>query len=374
MKAPPLNHQEGNDSIGTVMSASRRPLGGSLTVLVVLASLALAACGSSGTSGKSARSQTRSFTDTAGRVVKVPVKINRIVTVGFPPVSDGWVAAAGGEGLIVNGFPGYNATAFYRAEKVLAPRLIHLPNVETALGGPVNPEEVLALKPDVAITFNAASADQIQKLGVPAVVINDISSGPAIEHDVTLIGQLLGTQQAAAAYVSYFNQIISRVHQAAAAVPVGQRPSVLYAAMDPLTRPNLVMGWMLGVIGARDVTAGITVPAYQFSAEQLLKWNPDVIIGHDPSDLPGFTHNPQFSPLKAVRDKRVAIIPQGLNTWGDNTVEQPLGLLWTAKELYPKQFATTDLASQTKRFYARFLHVNLTDGQIKAILDAGAAS
>ncbi|MBV9162378.1 MAG: ABC transporter substrate-binding protein [Pseudonocardiales bacterium] len=333
--------------------------------------IGLSACGSS---GGTAISQTYSFTDTAGRVVQVPLKVNRLVTVGYPPVSDGWVAAVGGENLLVNGIPGYDSSEFYRAYKILAPRLIRLPNVESALGGPINPEELLTLKPDVAITADAATANQIQKLGVPAVVINDLSTGVGIERDVTLVGQLLNKQKAAAGYVSYFNNIINQVRQTAATVPAAERPSVLYASMGPLTRPNLVMGWMLGVIGAHDVTAGITVPAYKFSIEQLFVWDPDVIIGHDPSDLPGFMQNPQFSTLQAVRTKRVGIIPQGLNTWGDNTAEQPLGLLWTAKYLYPMQFAKTDMAEEVKTFYSRFLQVNLTDAQANQILNAGTAS
>lgn len=363
----------GPRSSGRLRSSGRT---GAAAILVAVVAGLAAGCGSSGGgssgSGSSgganpaSESATQVITDTAGRQVRVPRHISRIVTVGFPPVSDGWIIALGAKNLIVNGFPGYSDTAFYRSDQLLIPGLASRPNVESALGGPVSPESLLADKPDVAITSDAATAEQISKLGVPALDINYLSSGPAMEHDVTVLGQLLGRQKQAAAYVSYFNAVIDEVHGIAAKIPPPQRLSAIYLAMDPLQRPNLIMTWMLGVLNVRDVTAGVGMTAssnLQFSAEQLYRWNPDVIIGHDPADVPALLTQPQFRQLAAVKNKRVNVIPEGVNTWGDNTVEQPLGLLWTAKDIYPKQFAGVDLVARTRDFYSRFFGVKLSDGQ-----------
>jgi iron complex transport system substrate-binding protein len=293
--------------------------------MVLLLALSATACSSSGSTGSAPKTATQVITDTAGRHVRVPLTINRIVTVGYPPVSDGWIIALGGKKLIVNGFPGFSNTAFYRSDQLLVPGLASQPNVESALGGPINPEKLLADRPDVVITADAATAEQIQKLGVPALDVNYLSSGLAMEHDVTVLGQLLGRQKQAAAYVSYFNNIIGEVHKIAAGIPNKDRLSAIYLAMDP--------------------------------------WNPDVIIAHDPSDVPALMNEPQFSQLAAVRTKRVNVIPEGVNTWGDNTVEQPLGLLWTAKDIYPKQFAGINLVAQAQEFYSRFFGVDLSASQ-----------
>ncbi len=340
-------------------------------MILLLATAGGAACSSSPATSSQARTQV--ITDTAGRHVTVPVRITRIVTVGYPPVSDGWIVALGDKNLIVNGFPGYSNTAFYRSDKLLIPGLVTRPNVESALGGPVNTEELLDARPDVVLTADAATANQVQKLKIPALDINYLSSGPAMERDVTVLGRLLGREKQAAAYVSYFNNIIREVHKTASSIPAASRPSAIYLAMDPLQRPNLIMTWMLGVLGVRDVTAGEGMNPdanLQFSVEQLYKWDPKVIIVHDPSDVPALLHGSQFSQLTAVKTKRVNLVPEGVNTWGDNTVEQPLGLLWTAKDIYPKQFASINLVAQTQEFYSRFFGVKLTSQQASDLINS----
>ena len=55
--------------------------------------------------------------------------------------------------------------------KILEPRLVRLPNVESHIEAPVNPGQLLALKPDIVPTMDPTMAGQIQKLGVPTVVI-----------------------------------------------------------------------------------------------------------------------------------------------------------------------------------------------------------
>lgn len=346
-------------------------------ISAIVAASTIAGCSSSpstatgSSAGPTAAKKTQVITDMVGRKVTVPLDIKRVVVVGFPPVMDGWIIALGDQKLIVNGFPGYDGSAFYRSDKLLIPDVIAQPNVQSALGGPVNTEELLALHPDVVITSDQDSAEQIQKLGVPALNIDYGSSGPAIEQDVTIMGQLLGKKKEAAAYVAYFDQIIDQVKTTASKVPQSERPSAIYIAIDPLHRPNKIMTWMLGVLGVRDVTAALTdVNSPQFSAEHLYQWNPDVMIVHDPEDVPAFMNGAQYKNLTAVKTKRVDLVPEGINTWGDNTVEQPLGLLWTAKDVYPDLFKDIDLVSETKNFYSRFFGVTLTDQQASDLINS----
>jgi hypothetical protein len=43
----------------------------------------------------------------------------------------------------------------------------------------------------------------------------------------------------------------------------------------------------------------------------------------------------------------------------------PLGMLWTAKTLYPEKFKSLDLEKETREFYSKFLNINY-DMMIKA--------
>jgi iron complex transport system substrate-binding protein len=366
-------------SPGSALAESRRPgPGRRLAILAAVVSVGLlgvAACGSSSNSGSSSSSgsagpaRTQTITDAAGRKVTIPVpsRIHRIVMVGAPPDIDGFVVAAGDAKLIVNGVPPVFSSAHF-GWKILEPRLVHLPNVESNIEAPVNPEELLTLRPDIVLTMDPTMAGQIQKLGIPTVVITEEGSGMEQERDaMTLLGKVLGKQQQAAAYVSYFDSMLKLVHQRIAGVPAAQRPSALYLATRPFRRNGPAMVWYLNYLGVTDV-AGNAPPLSQFTTEQILRWNPDYIIAHDPTDVPVITHNSVLSHLAAVRDGHVKPIPQDLNEWGDFDVAAPLALLWAAKYLYPHQFADINMVTEAKAFYSRFYGENLTMADLNEIL------
>jgi iron complex transport system substrate-binding protein len=336
----------------------------SLGALLCVVLVGLTACGSSSTS---ASSRTQTITDAAGRVITVPLKINHIVMVGAPPDIDGFVIAVGDENLIVNGVPKSFSDSHF-GWKILAPRLVKAPNVESTIEGPVNPEELLALKPDVVLTNDPTMADQIQKLGVPTVCITEENPGPGQEiAAMKLVGQVLHKQQAASAYVNYFTQNTSLVARRIASIPAAQRPSVLYLATMPLRRNGPAMEWILKFLGATDV-AGNDPPLTQFTTEQILAWNPDFIIAHDPLDVPLITKDSVLRRLKASQDGHVTAIPQDLNEWGDFGVGDALSVLWTAKYLYPQRFADINMTSEAKAFYKQFFHINLSTSDLNEIL------
>jgi iron complex transport system substrate-binding protein len=340
-----------------------------VVALLTAAAFGLAACGSSASSGSAGQAQTQKITDAAGRVVTVPVpsRIHRIVMVGAPPDIDGFVVAIGDGKLIVNGVPKVFSAAHF-GWKILEPRLVGLPNVESDIMAPVNTEELLALKPDIVLTMDATLAGQIQKLGVPTVVITTEGPGMDQERDaMTLLGKVLGKQKQAAAYVAYFDSMLNLVHQRIAGIPASQRPTALYLATRPFRRNGPAMVWYMNYLGVTDV-AGNVPPLSQFTTEQLLKWNPDFIIAHDPTDVPVITTNSVLRNLKAVHDGHVKPIPQDLNEWGDFDVAAPLALLWTAKYVYPSQFASINMVTEAKTFYSRFYGRNLNTADLNEIL------
>lgn len=353
------------------MSRPRLPSGNRVTwrpamaaVIAAVCCAALAACGS-GT--PAASSGTHTVTDPTGRQVKVPVSVRRVVTVDSVPVLNSFLFAVGEGSTIVNGIPG-GTGAGYRSYTVLAPRLLTNPTIETSIGGAVNDEELLALHPDLVVTDTAALAQQVEtQTHVPAVVLA-LNTGDSIERDVTFMGTLFGRPARAAAYVSYFNAAIARVRSVASTIPATARPTVLYVDFKPLRRPNLIMEWMLGLVGANSVTRSVKINQYQFSVEQLLAWNPEILLGMEPYDLTSLTSNPELAQLKAVRDRRISIVPTGIQIWGNNTAEQPLALLWVAKQVFPKQFASLDLTTVTQAFYSKYFGISLSLKQAQQLL------
>lgn len=346
-----------------------RPRGAGVVALAVVAALGLSACVSSAPAASAGHANTRTIIDAAGRKVTIPVPsgIHRIVMVGAPPDIDGFVIAMGDASLIVNGVPKVFSAAHF-GWKILEPRLVSAPNVESNIEAPVSDEQLLTLKPDIVLTMDPTMAGQIQKLGIPTVVITEEGPGTEQERDcATLLGKILGKEKQAAAYVSYFDSMLRLVSSRIAGTPAAQRPSALYLATRPFRRNGPAMEWYLRYLGADDV-AGTAPPLSQFTTEQILRWNPGFVIAHDPTDVPVITTNPVLRNLTAARKGHVKSIPQDLNEWGDFDVAAPLALLWTAKYLYPQKFADINMMAEAKTFYARFYGENLSTADLNEIL------
>ena len=90
--------------------------------------------------------------------------------------------------------------------------------------------------------------------------------------------------------------------------------------------------------------------------EQIYTWNPDIIIANE-SGVPDYMlSNEQWAGLKAVKEKRVYQIPNGVSRWGHpGSLETPLAVLWTSKLLYPQYFEHINMEEETKSITKTFL-------------------
>lgn len=103
--------------------------------------------------------------------------------------------------------------------------------------------------------------------------------------------------------------------------------------------------------------------------EQILLWNPDVIIVNEPGVADYIRHNPQWAPLKAVKYGKVYQMPIGISRWGHpGGIETPLAVLWTAKTVYPQYFSDLDVKSEARRFYKEFYNYSVSDEMLNQIL------
>jgi iron complex transport system substrate-binding protein len=105
------------------------------------------------------------------------------------------------------------------------------------------------------------------------------------------------------------------------------------------------------------------------SVEQVLLWNPDVIVTIDRDFAANVRTDPVWAPIKAVQAGRVHLSPKLPFGWVDfpPSVNRLIGLWWLAKVLYPEQFHE-DLRPLTRDFYTRFFHMTPTDAQIESVL------
>ncbi len=103
--------------------------------------------------------------------------------------------------------------------------------------------------------------------------------------------------------------------------------------------------------------------------EQILLWNPDMIIANEARVAEQIMVDKKWAPIRAVRSKRVHAIPVGISRWGHpGGLETPLAILWTAKTAYPQLFEDLDLAGEIQGFYKRFFNLDLSPAVVERIL------
>ena len=106
------------------------------------------------------------------------------------------------------------------------------------------------------------------------------------------------------------------------------------------------------------------------SIEQIMKWNPDVIIATDEDFYNKVYTDSKWANVKAVKDHQVYISPQSPFKWFDRPpgANIIIGVPWTAKVIYPDKYSNINMVDATKEFYSNFYHYDLSDDEARDIL------
>ena len=318
--------------------------------------------------------EARPFTDSAGRRLDLPDAVSRVFPAG-PPASVILYMVAPEKMLGWTRAPSPQAQAFLPQQYGELPELGRL----TGRGNTVNLENVVRLMPDLVLDVGDTSAtyvslaDRVQEqTHVPAVLIG----GRLAETADTLrnVGSVLGAGERAEALARYAEDLIAEVRKATAEVPPASRPSV-YLARGPRGLETAVAGSIgsevVDLIGARNVAGKETAPRtiVDVSPEQILTWQPDVILTVDRRFYATIHTDPVWREVKAVQTGNIHFAPDLPFSWLDNppAPNRLIGLLWLGKLLYPALFPQ-DIRAEARRFYALFYQQEPSDEQLGGLL------
>jgi iron complex transport system substrate-binding protein len=256
-----------------------------------------------------AAAQTRSFVDSAGRQVQIPARVSRVFAAG-PPASvlvytlapdklAGWIRAPTAE-----------------ERPFLLPQSAALPvhGRLTGRGDSANVEAVLAMRPDLIVDVGtidatyASLADRVQQqTGIPYVLIDGAFANTAQTYRT--LGALIGETARAEELAAYAERTMGELRTRLAAIPASQRPRVYYGRGPRGLETGLSGSINLEVleqVGAVNVAAELGRGGLaNVSLEQVLGWNPDVILTLDGAFYRAVGGDPLWQPIKAVRERRV---------------------------------------------------------------------
>ena len=329
--------------------------------------------------------------DNADRVVTVPRPIERIVT-GMPDPARLIIALGEGDKLV--GVAAYDKICLCYNSPEVAPicaaevcggRLFGLPEVGEY--GVTNLELTVALKPDVIFGAGFYGEDDVvqEKTGIPALSLK--SGGHKFEEiyeTAELMGIILNKEDEAQELISFINEKIDKVSDVTSEIPDDEKPTVYFATrgVDPTAYAGGVTRTInfyepLNIAGGINVAKDCGAASYgamDVSKEQIILWNPDIIIvAHgfgksfdEVNDVEVILSDPDLQTVDAVKNHRVyfSMYPYCCGTPQDRNLAN---MMYLAKLFHPEEFADLDVEEEGNEIYEGFLGV---DGLFSEYADA----
>lgn len=268
------------------------------------------------------------------------------------------------------------------------PQVKQIPLIGQASEQSVSAEQILALKPDLAVfsiagegpTQHSPIADILAAAGVPVVFV-DFRVYPieGVRTSLTALGAALGRQAEADQYLKFYDAHLQRIRDGVAGLDDAHKPSVFLELLAGVwqapghTTGKSGLGSVIDTVGGRNIAAGVVPGALgDISVEYALSAKPDLYIAtgnRQPGLILGagvsqqqareslgkVLQRPEFASLDAIRNGKA----HGL--WHDfyNSPFNILAIEAMARWVHPERFADLDPAQTQAQINQDFLRIGL---------------
>ncbi len=312
------------------------------------------------------------FTDSTGRTVEVPKNLERIAVSG--PMAQIVLFALAPDKLVGLANAWDESAAAYFDEKYYS-----LPELGQLYGGKgeMNLESLLGSGAQVVIDVGEPKDTIVEDLdalqeqtGIPFVHVTATTetTGDAYRK----LGELLNMADEAAALADYSDSVYAKTNTIAGSV---EKVRLLYCLGD---RGNNVIArgsYHAEIIDLlADNLAVVDSPSSkgtgnEVDMEQILAWNPDVILFAPESIYKTVGEDPAWQSVNAIRHGRYYEVPFGPYNWMGYppSVQRYLGMMWMAQLLYPET-AQYDLYAEVANYFRLFYHCDITEEQYHALV------
>lgn len=307
------------------------------------------------------------ITDMAGRDVNLPSEVNKVSCIHPIPSHMVWRLAPNKLSSIDNQFK--DRLLFMSDDEIN--RLKSLPITGTFNTGDMSTEQMLTINPDVIISLKKdINLDKEQQDYSAPVVAASKNSLSDYEESWRLIGKLVGNEKDGNELADYWHKTITKVTDITSKIPEKEKLKVYYAQpkINTTVGSKTIMASIIRDSGGINLydTVSITKEdeeneSVTASMEQIITFNPDVIIAKTSQARDEILSNPQWENTNAVKNKRVYASRKYEML---DRIQSLMGLEWTANTIYPNK-VKLDIDKDTRTFYSKvYLTENITDEQI----------
>ena len=347
-------------------------------VLALVMSLSLFACGQKQDDKQDnvqddvQETATRVFTDSCGRQVTVPTDVQKVAVSG--PLAQMVVFAIAPDKMV-----GVSNAWDETAKEYFDAKYLELPLLGQLYGGKgeLNLETLLAAAPDVVIDVGEPKKtikedmDALQEqTGIPFVHIDAYLD--TMDETYAMLGDLLAMPNEAQGLADYCRATYDKMKAIADSV---DKANLLYITGDEGLNVIAQGSFHAEVIDMlANNLAVVDEPSSkgtgnEVDMEQILNWNPDVILFAPGSIYDTVADNENWQTIPAIKDGKYYEVPFGPYNWMGfpPSVQRILGMQWMAKVLYPEA-ADYDMYENVQTYFQLFYHCDLTIDQYNALV------
>ena len=323
-----------------------------------------------------AEPETRTFADSLGRQVELPVNIERICPSGrtaqqvlltmAPDKMVGLSQELTDDQLAIFGekFAGY-------------------PVFGAVLGAKddLNREAVAAADPQVIIDTGEAKKDTLEsldalqeQLGIPVVFVEAKLEDYGAAYKV--LGELLGMEDRGNELSAYCTQAYDKVESTMATIPESERVNMAYLlgenglnAIAKTSFQGQVIDMVANNVVVVDDVSG-KGSGNEISLEQIALWDPELVIFQKGSIYESVGDDPAWQGIAAIANDNYYEVPNNPWCWMNNppTVNQLMGMQWLPRLLYPDAFDDS-IQDVTRAYYHTMYGYDLTDAELSELLE-----
>lgn len=320
--------------------------------------------------------ETYIFTDSTGREVELPREITRAASAG--PLANVMIYGVKPEVLV-----GWSSAPSESAKKYIDEVYWDLPEYGKLYGNSddFNREALMASDPQVIIDVGEwdedykTDLDELQEqLGIPVILIEcNLEQNPSAYR---LMGEVLGEEARGEELGAYCEEVLNDALEKAASIPEADRKTIYYAEGETGLSTILsgtIHAQIFELIGAEIVVdandAQVQQGGGEVSLEQVLAWEPDVIMFVKGSIFDTVSEDASWAALTAISSDNYYEIPTEPYNWlgrppGPNRM---VGVRWLGNLIYPDVF-DYDIEQEVKDFYSLFYRYELTDEEVAEML------
>ena len=245
-------------------------------------------------------------------------------------------------------------------------------------------EALLELQPDLVLDSGTVDATYLsgterlhRQTGLPCVLVQGGLADSA--RQLRAVGALLGESARVERLAAFADEVLRLAAQVTRDVSAEQRPRVYLArgvAGLETARIGAINAEVIELAGGRNVAVesgrgGLM----RVSLEQLLRWDPAVILTQDAGFASSVRHDRDWRSVRAVREGRVLLAPALPFGWLDGPpgMNRLMGLRWLLQRLHPDHVVwrtASSLDDMVQSFYQLFYGKALSAAQRRELLPA----